>query len=474
MDANELIPLLWHCTWVSSLATLVVLACRVPLRRLAGAELAYLAWALVPTVVLVSLLPRSMPVRHVVLDTAAADGPVAATLPFAAVQASAWPWLLLAVWAGGVCVALAVACMQQRRFRTGMRDAVAVGTGEGGIAIYRARGDVGPALVGAWRAAIVLPADFDTRYTAGERMLILAHEHAHAARGDGFANAVCAAMLALAWFNPLAHAAVRIFRRDQEMACDAAVLRHCGQPKTYANAMLKTELSQRPLPAGCAWLSTHPLKERIAMLNRSLPGRRRRWFGSGAVVAGTLLAAGVTYGGNPARHVAPQGSIGLELKVTSPGAPLSHSLLCIAPGQKVDVVGHGAPGEAPQASFRITPDTTPGQWRLTDFSQKWTVTEAKTHEFHVRGGKKDLASMTARTNEPVEISFGEAGAANSMRLSFTPLAKCVAPPEPPAPPALPPGPPPPPPPPPAPRTDAVVKVVVMPAATPAALSTTTR
>ncbi|MGD3580303.1 M56 family metallopeptidase, partial [Xanthomonas citri pv. citri] len=44
--------------------------------------------------------------------------------------------------------------------------------------------DQEPVSVGLWRPRIVLPMDFDTRYSAAERTLILAHERLHLRRGD--------------------------------------------------------------------------------------------------------------------------------------------------------------------------------------------------------------------------------------------------------------------------------------------------
>ena len=297
MDANELIALLWRGAWVSSLATLAVLALRQPLRRLCGASLVYATWALVPALTLVSVLPRHAPMRSIVLDVAAprlSTGDVAVIAATHPAWTGTWSWVLLAAWASGVLVAMALACLQQYRFRKRMRDAVPMGMSERGIAIYRAKGDLGPALVGAWRSSIVVPGDFDSRYDERERALILAHEHVHATRRDGMANALCTVLLALAWFNPLAHWAARLFRRDQEMACDEVVLRGHGQPHIYASAMLKTVLACPPLPAGCAWSPVHPLKERIVMLGHSLPGRGRRLLGMGGIVLGTLAAASAT------------------------------------------------------------------------------------------------------------------------------------------------------------------------------------
>jgi hypothetical protein len=158
--------------------------------------------------------------------------------------------------------------------------------------LLRAQSNAGcPALIGVWRPRIVLPADFETRYDAAERALILAHEHLHRVRGDAQTNALVAALRCVYWFNPLVHFAVKRFRFDQELACDAGVIARFPQARAaYAAAMLKTQLADFGLPAGCHWQSTHSLTERIAMLKRPLPGRVRAVCG--LVLATLLTGAG--------------------------------------------------------------------------------------------------------------------------------------------------------------------------------------
>ena len=58
--------------------------------------------------------------------------------------------------------------------------------------------------------------------------LILAHEQIHARRRDGLWRLLAQGFVAVFWFNPLAWIAMACFRQDQELACDAAVLREHG------------------------------------------------------------------------------------------------------------------------------------------------------------------------------------------------------------------------------------------------------
>ena len=63
-------------------------------------------------------------------------------------------------------------------------------------------------------------------------------------------------------------------RLDQELACDAAVLRRRPRDRClYARTLLKTQLATQPLPFGCYWpaCGAHPLEIRVALLKDSRP-----------------------------------------------------------------------------------------------------------------------------------------------------------------------------------------------------------
>jgi TonB family protein len=160
-----------------------------------------------------------------------------------------------------------------------------------------ARTDVGPAVVGR---AIIIPHDFEVRFTPAEQAAILAHERHHLARGDVVANAVMALIQCLCWFNPLVHLAARWVRIDQELACDAAVIsKRPSLRRPYGEALLKAQMGAAMGPVGCAWRSRGfaALRDRIRFLNRRGPSRRRR-------ICGVLLLGVLTFGGGYAAWAA--------------------------------------------------------------------------------------------------------------------------------------------------------------------------
>lgn len=284
---------LTELTVAASVAIFVVGLTRKPLRRFAGAQVAYLLWLLVPA----SSLVVSLPAPHKPLEAASLTFPrlVLSALPSATssenyVYAGAeYATVGVVVWALGCVLMFAFMVTRQRAFIRSLRNVTAAGDGT-----YRSASVIGPVLVGIWRPRIVLPVDFEVTYTPEERTLVLAHEEAHKKRFDVLVNAIATVWLCLFWFNPLMYWAIARLRFDQELACDAAVLAESDTGRRrYADALLKTQLaadSAWPMPIGCHWQSSHPLKERVGMLKHPLPGFSRRL--SGIVLTFVLITSG--------------------------------------------------------------------------------------------------------------------------------------------------------------------------------------
>jgi beta-lactamase regulating signal transducer with metallopeptidase domain len=264
-------------------AVIVVIALRLPLMRLFGAQAVYASWLIVPMAASASLLPA---LRSVPLEQAA--------VPEVAAMIEGQPWLsglAIAAWLAGAVVLALRLTAGQRRF---MRKA--------------ARGQAGPAIVGVIDPRLILPADFAERFSPEEQRLIRAHERVHMERDDPRANAVLAAIQCLFWFNPLVHLAASRIRLDQELSCDAAVMaRYPAERRRYAQAMLKTTLAEQALPVGCYWPAPakHPLEARIALLKAPAPTSARQLAGFGLVAAVALLTAAAAWSAQPPRTEAP-------------------------------------------------------------------------------------------------------------------------------------------------------------------------
>jgi TonB family protein len=288
MTAADLMNLVLETTLAVSVAIAIVLPLRRRLRRTFGPGVAYAAWALVPAALLAVLLPAreasmAMPTLLQLMPTTNA-AEAAASPAFDVVTA------LAVLWSGGVLVQLAWVWLQQHRFQQALGPLRLRDDGS-----YQANAVAGlPAVLGLLRPRIVVPADFDSRYSDAQRELMRLHERTHINRGDLHANAGAALLRCLFWFNPLVHAAARCIRHDQELACDQSVVdRHPQLRRAYGEAMLHTQLASQPLPLGCHWGFSHPLRERIEMLKQPGP-TRFRWIGGSALVITLTLAFGFT------------------------------------------------------------------------------------------------------------------------------------------------------------------------------------
>jgi bla regulator protein blaR1 len=262
----ELGDTLLRVNLVAGLAILAVLALRIPARRRFGAEAAYRLWAAPPLAAVATLVPLRQ-----------SKAPLADPTPHVAAAHLA-PAMLVA-WGIGLVIAIAMMWRAQAAFQRQAR-----------------RGQAGPAVVGVIVPRIVMPPD-DGRYTPEERALVRAHERQHIERNDPRAAALIAALQCLVWFNPLVHLAAHAARLDQELACDAAVIRRRPRARTlYARTLLKTQLAGAALPLGCHWpaRSRHPLEVRVELLRRG-PGddglQGPLLIGLGIVVAAILAWA---------------------------------------------------------------------------------------------------------------------------------------------------------------------------------------
>ena len=216
--------------------------------------------------------------------------------PASSVFGIGWSEMLLAVWLGGAVLWFGWQMLRYRAFLGQAMRASRPLTRECGIDVLLSDRVDGPVAAGIVKRRIFLPGDFMKRYSAEERRLALVHEAAHHDRFDVQANLVGLAVLALHWWNPLAHRAYRAFRADQELACDATVLADAQADDrfAYGTAVLKSASARMPGVA-CALSHKAQLQQRIMMMARKPIGASRLALGGMVAVAaiggGLLLTA---------------------------------------------------------------------------------------------------------------------------------------------------------------------------------------
>jgi beta-lactamase regulating signal transducer with metallopeptidase domain len=268
----------------ASLVLLAVLLLRRPVAAMFGARAAYALW-LAPLLRLVMPpLPSAAPT---IAAASATDVYWARIVVPAAEQAAPIAAILLAIWAAGAIVMLAAHLVVHARF---VRQALAEGRPlivDGvSVDIVATRAVEGPMATGLIHRLILVPQDFEQRFTPDQRRFALLHEQLHHLRGDIWASAAALLAASALWFNPLAHLALGAFRRDMEAACDASLVARTGRDHVPAYAQTILASAARPVPRSlCALTSIDELKGRLMMLNAT--------HGAGRKLAGLLLAGGI-------------------------------------------------------------------------------------------------------------------------------------------------------------------------------------
>lgn len=262
----------------------VLLSVRLPLRKAFGARVAYLIWLVAPISSLALLLPAALPTPVAIAREQVLGMASVLAVPIEVDAFDARLPLLLA-WVFGVLSMLTLFAVRQVRFERRMRCSKVRSGGLAHDSLFTDARVNGPAVLGVFRPRVVLPDDFEVRFSPLEQKVILAHEEAHIKRGDTRVNALVALVRALNWFNPLVHYAAARMRVDQELSCDAIVMASFPHARrSYAEAMLKTQFVA-PSPAtllppfACSWTDAGSLKERIAMLSQPMPSRSLRKAG---------------------------------------------------------------------------------------------------------------------------------------------------------------------------------------------------
>jgi beta-lactamase regulating signal transducer with metallopeptidase domain len=320
----DIIDILLITNLAGSIAIIAVLALRGAVRRLAGAQIAYLSWLVVPAAVIACLIPARIvtieapapiassivpaPAAMTRLDTSSPAYPLATEPTLApvesvppspsgptTVQSSEIDWALglVLVWA---VVAIGALIFLFLRQSIAVRALGPLARVSGNVS-KAAESMIGPAVVGIFAPRIVLPANFETIFDDTERKVVMAHEEAHLRGRHTAVKAITEIAVCLSWFNPLAHIAARAIAMDQELACDEAVVqRYPEHRKAYAAVLLKNQTGPRA-PLGCYWPagSAGGLKTRITQIKSAPPDRKRRIVGGSVLVLLAATAAGAAW-----------------------------------------------------------------------------------------------------------------------------------------------------------------------------------
>jgi beta-lactamase regulating signal transducer with metallopeptidase domain len=432
----DVLQWLWTATLAVGVAALVLLVLPRLLRRHFGAGVAYATWWLLPAMLIASLLPGRTVQTSTVAQTLRSIADPVAVAPMVATQDRSYLWL--AIWLVGVVVMALRLWHQQRRFERALGLLQPLPE-----RLWRSQARQGlPAVVGAMRAKIVLPADFAERYDDEQRRLMLAHERRHLRCGDPLANLAVAIVRCLFWFNPLVHLAAARFRHDQELACDQAVVAaHPQSRRAYGEAMLKTLMAGQQAPLSCHWGFSHPMKERVMQLKSPMP---RPWARRVGIAAVAMLMGGagfVVWSAQPARAVSQaNGDFTADIRMRIDGGDTETFAVANDFGKPFSFAHHGERGG------RIDVDATVREAGASRYDIAMVLKQggkelARPRLIVARGEAATVKvgdDMRGRGFKGVEVAVTIGGFAPSARnsLSFPPPPPAPAgPPAPPAPPA---------------------------------------
>ena len=273
-----------------SLLIALVLVIRRPIAAAFGARAAYALWLAPAARAVIPPLPEA----GAILPAASFANPVELVLVEGGSAASASlsvASVLIATWVIGAAGFIAVQLWRHHRF---LSAALASGRP---LDVPGIRYDVvasgrvdGPVATGLIHPLILVPEDFEKRFSPEQQRFALWHEQLHHRRGDIWASAAALLLTGLLWFNPLAHLGLGAFRRDMEAACDSRLLDDAGRSVAPAYAETILRCAARPVPRSlCALTSIDELKGRLTMLKLD--------HGAGRRLAGLLLAASISVAG---------------------------------------------------------------------------------------------------------------------------------------------------------------------------------
>ncbi|HYE57667.1 MAG TPA: M56 family metallopeptidase [Rhodothermales bacterium] len=196
-----------------------------------------------------------------------------------------------------------------------------------GVTLLRGHGPHVPMTWGVLRPVIWIPEDA-TDWTEERRVVVLAHELAHIRRRDALFAWLGQVALALHWFNPLAHVAVRRLRQEREHACDDLVLALGTPSTTYADHLLAIvrSLGESSTPSLAFAMARRSQFEGrlLAILDPRASRSRPRLLSVVAALAVTLTGVALLAAMQPAFKVtaAPKGSVlSLSGQVSLPRIP---------------------------------------------------------------------------------------------------------------------------------------------------------
>ena len=164
-------------------------------------------------------------------------------------------WILVIIYILGFIAVVGILGSQKYRYLRRLQSGLLIEHNEtintilremsmGHVLVFSNDEIASPMVCGLLNPRIYLPTQMDFRNTMMLRH-VLTHETMHVQRKDNWIKCVMVIVLCLNWFNPLVWIMAKCLASDLEAACDAAVIRQCGEEtkKDYAFSLLAMAVS---------------------------------------------------------------------------------------------------------------------------------------------------------------------------------------------------------------------------------------
>jgi beta-lactamase regulating signal transducer with metallopeptidase domain len=287
---------LWQSTFYAAAAGVLTLALRGN-----AARIRYWLWLtasvkfLVPLWLLIALgaqfgwrtAPAARQDLPAVVEEISQPFPVSTPLPPAAHRRLPILWM---VWGCGFAVVALHWRLRWKRVRSAVRFATPLRL-DLPIPVLCSPARLEPGVFGVLRPVLLLPEGIAERLTTAELDAVVAHELCHVRRRDNLGAALHMLVESLFWFHPLVWWMGGRLLDERERACDEEVLRLGGEPRVYAQSILKVCEFYLESPVACvAGVTGANLKRRIEAIVKNR-GNRELSFGRKLLLAAAGLSA---------------------------------------------------------------------------------------------------------------------------------------------------------------------------------------
>lgn len=310
------------------------------------------------------------------------------------------PIFLIALWFCGAVAVLLVWWLRWRRIArmldgaevlTAGREVEALRRLGAPIPVLSSSAPLEPGVVGIWRPVLFWPAGISERLSDSQLESILAHEASHVRRRDNLAAALHMLVEAVFWFHPLVWWIGARLMEEREHACDEAAVGFRGEPRAYAEGILKVCEYCIEAPLACvSGVSGADLKRRVHAImaqrrTRDLTVGRRLLLTASALTAIALpIGIGVwtappslAQSATPAAAPAPQ----FEVASVKPAAPDQRGMF-IRPGPNGGINISNMPlKEMITLAWQIQPFQVSGGPSWIE-SQRWDIIATGNHKLN--------------------------------------------------------------------------------------------